>query len=282
MNVLEQLTLAWQAFRHTVPRIVSPKLWLWALPLVAVQLVVVLLLWNATHPLVSWFMAPLLVATAGEATLHYPRIFELMPGIFDRADSIIGAIVGSIAFGAATPAFAAAFRGEPVNARAALTRAFAQAPRLVLVLLPFNLVLFAIDWGTGHVLLPMLAGRTIVRALPLLATVASLAAQSASFYAVALVALEHRGAGDALRQLPSTWRPGFLAAFVVSAVTLILLEAARLPGVTPGLLVERGTPELAGWLTVWHVVMELLNGFVLTGAATLLYLSAVAPRLQET
>jgi len=281
MSVLEQLTLAWQALRHTIPRIFAPRLWLWAVPLALLQLTVVTLLWNAAHPLVSWFMAPLLVATAGPATLHYPRIFELMPGFFDRADVVIGATLGSIAFGAATPAFAASFRGQPVPARAGLVRAFERAPSFILVLLPFNLLLLAIDWGTAHVLQPMLAGRTVARALPLLATVVSLAVQSAFFYAVALVAIEERKPVDALRQLPSTWRPGFLAAFFVSAATLALLEAARLPALTPGLLVERGTPELAGWLTVWHVVTGLLNGFVLTGAATLLYLGVIAPREGE-
>jgi hypothetical protein len=254
----------------------NPRLWLWTIPLLAVQLPLVLLLWYAAHPLVSWFMAPLLDRLAGPASLHYPRLFALMPGIFDRADAVLGALVGSIAFGAATPAFAAAFRGEAVSARAALARAFARAPQLVLVLLPFNLLLLGIDLF-GRALGPMVAGRKIAVALPLLVTGSALAMQAAFFYAVALVMLEGYGARAALRALPSTWRPGFSAAWIVSAVTLFLLALARLPGVTPALLVERGVPELSGWLTVWHVATGLVNGFVLTGAATLLYLVAVAP-----
>ena len=277
MMILEQLTLAWQALWHTLVRAWRPALWLWVTPLAAVQLVVVLLFWNAAHPLTSWFMAPLLVRAAGAQALHYPHLFELMPGLFDRVDAVIGALVGSIAFGAATPAFAAAFRGEEVHPRRALERAFALAPRLVLVLLPFNLLLCAIDFAGSHVLGPMLAGRTIARALPFFLTLSALVVQSGFFFAVALVVLEGLGARAALRALPSTWRPAFLAALIVSAITLFLLTFARLPGVTPGLLVERGVPELAGWLTVWHVATGLVNGFVLTGAATLLYLVAVAP-----
>lgn len=277
MNLLEQFTLAWQALWHTLVRAWNPRLWLWATPLLAVQLLIVLLLWYAAHPIVSWFMAPLLVRIHGPQSLHYPHLFELMPGLFDRADLAIGAIVGSIAFGAATPAFASAFRGEPVHARAALARAFSRALPLVLVLLPFNLLLLAIDLAGNKWLVPLVAGRKIALVLPLLITGSALALQAAFFYAVALVMLEGFGARAALRALPSTWRPGFGPAWIVSAVTLFLLALARLPGVTPVLLVERGVPELGGWLTVWHVVTGLVNGFVLTGAATLLYLVAVAP-----
>ena len=276
MKILEQFTLAWQALWHTLVRAWNPRLWLWAVPLVAVELLLVALLWSAAHPIVSWFMAPLLVRVAGPASLHYPQLFEVMPDLFDRADAVIGALVGSIAFGAATPAFAAAFHGEAVGARAALARAFSRAPQLVLVLLPFNLLLLGIELA-GGALGPTVAGRKIALVLPLLVTGSALAAQAAFFYAVSLVMLEGRGARSALRALPSTWRPGFWAAWIVSAVTLFLLTLARLPGVTTALLVERGVPELSGWLTVWHVATGLVNGFVLTGAATLLYLVAVAP-----
>ena len=279
MMFLEQVTLAWQALWHTLVRAWNPRLWLWAIPLISVQLLVVAILWWAAHPIVSWFMAPLLVGVAGPGALHYPHLFELLPGLFDRADTVIGTCVGSVAFGAATPAFAAAFRGKPVNARASLARAFTQAPQLVLVLLPFNVLLVGIELA-GTWLTPKVAGGKIGLALPLLVTGSALAAQAAFFYAVALVSLEGCGARAALRALPSTWRPGFGAALIVSTVTLFLLSVARLPGVTPALLVERGVPELGGWLAVWHVVTGVVNGFVLTGAATLLYLVAVAPQRQ--
>ncbi|MEO5618115.1 MAG: hypothetical protein ABIS67_10120, partial [Candidatus Eisenbacteria bacterium] len=93
-----------------------------------------------------------------------------------------------------------------------------------------------------------------------------------------LVVLENRSAVWAWRALPSTWGSGFLAAFLVSAATLMLLLPLQAPGVSATLLVERGRPELAGALTVLHIFAGWLNGFILTGAATLLYLSAVRDR----
>ena len=281
MRFLEQWTLAWQAFRHTLPRLFQPRLWLWAVPLAGCQLLVIVLLAGAAHPLVSTFMAPLLVRLAGPGALHYPRLFEILPGLFDRADAILGAVVGSVVFGAATPAFAESFRGETVHARAALRAAFERAPRLILALLPFNLLLFAIDFAAGHVLGPLLAGRSIARLLPLAATGASLCVQAAFFYAVALVVLEGRDVRSTLRALPSTWKPGFVAALLVSVAAFALWNIARLPMISPALLVDRGIPELTGWLTVAHAVAGLVNGFVLTGAATLLYLIAVAPERRQ-
>ncbi|MEO5616606.1 MAG: hypothetical protein ABIS67_02465, partial [Candidatus Eisenbacteria bacterium] len=95
MNPLEPLTLAWQALRYTLPQLWRPSLWVWALPLGFVQLAVVVLLWHAAHPAFSWFMAPLLVRLTGNDTLHYPRIFELMPTLYHRADLVIGALLGA-------------------------------------------------------------------------------------------------------------------------------------------------------------------------------------------
>lgn len=280
MNLLEQLTLAWQALRHTVPQLVRPRLWLWALPLAAAELLVVALLWYAAHPLVSWFMVPLLRAASGADTLHYPRIFEVMPALFSRADLVIGAVVGSIAFGAATPAFAERFRGEPVRPWPALGGALRRAGALVLVLLPFNLLLIGLDVVLRIGVLRH-GGGLIGRVAPLATTGASLVVQAAFFYAVALVVLEGRSARDALRALPATWRPGFLAALLVSVVCFGIVTALHLPFLSPRLLVDRGVPELAGWLTVVQIGAGLLNGFLLTGAATLLYLSAVRPRLGQ-
>jgi hypothetical protein len=278
MNLLEQLTLAGQALRHTLPQLVRPRLWAWALPLAAVELAVVALLWHAAHPAFSWFMAPLLVGLGGADTLHYPRIFELMPGMVMRADAILGAIVGSVVIGAATQLFAARFRGQPVEPGFALREAFRRAPALIAVLLPFNLALFLVDFAVRGVLAPR-AGGIGALAAPYAVAALSLLLQAAFFYAAALVILEGRGPRRAWRELPATWRHGFLAALLVGAVTFLLLVPVHLPGVTPALLVERGRPELAGWLAVLQIVAGLLNVFILTGAATLLYLSAVRPEM---
>jgi len=276
VSLLEQLTLAGQALRHTLPQLVRGSLWVWVLPLAAVQLTVIALLWNAAHPAVSWFMAPLLARLGADDLLHYPRMFERMPGMVGRADVVIGAVLGSVGIGAAIPAFAARFRGEKVEAWRSLAEAFRRAPALVIALLPFNALLVLV---TGP-LSAWLAGRggPVGRLTPLAVAAVSFAAQAAWFYAAPRVMLERQSALAALRGLPSTWRPGFLPALVVSVVTVILLLPLQAPGVTGSLLVERGTPELAGALTLLGRLAGWINSFVLTGAATLLYLSVVTPR----
>ncbi len=276
MRALEQVMLAGQALRHTAPQLARPRLWAWVLPLAAAELGVVALLWNAAHPAVSWFMAPLLERAGGEAALHYPWVFERMPELFRRADAVLVAVLGPIGIGAATPAFAARFRGRPVHALASLAEGFRRAPDLVLALLPFNLLLLALPALVGA----LLGGRggLVGRAAPLGLAALSLVVQAAFFYVAARVMLEGRPAWAALRTLASSWREGFLPALLVSAAVLVLLLPLQAPGVTAALLVERGRPELAGALTILRAASGWLNGFLLTGAATLLYLSAVAPR----
>jgi len=276
VSVLEQVTLSWQALRHTLPQLVRLPLWIWVLPLAALQLALVVLLWNAAHPVFSWFMAPLLVRLGGEDLLHYPRIFERMPGLLAQADLVIGAVLGPIVIGAAIPAFAARFRGEKVEAVRALGEGFRRAPALVLALLPLNALLFAATGPLGAML--GARGGMAARLAPLVVAVASLAVQAAFFYVAPRVVLERGSAWAALRAVPATWAPGFVPALLVSIGTVVLLLPLQAPGVTASLLVERGTPELAGVLTLLGRVAGWINMFILTGAATLLYLGVVRKR----
>jgi len=276
MKVLEWLTLSFQSLRHTLPQLVRLGLWLWVVPLAAAELAVVGLLWNATHPAVSWLVAPWLARLTGDDTLHYPRTFELLPALFRHADVPLGVIFGAIGIGAATPAFAARFEGRPVAARAALGEAFRRAPALIAVLLPLHLVPYLLTGVLGDAL--GRRGGLVARVAPLLVIGGALVVQAAWFYAASLVMLERRPVLAALRALPSTWGVGFGPALLVSTATLVILVPLQVPGVTPTLLVERGTPELVGVLTLIHVAAGWINAFVLTGTATLLYLSVVRPR----
>lgn len=273
--------LGFQALRYTVVELWRPQLWLWALPLAACEVATVATLWNAAHPSVSWFMAPLLLAIGGADTLHYPRIFELLPALYARADVLIGATVGAVAIGAGTIAFAERFRGEPVHARAALAAAARRAPALVLVQLPFNAAVFLLDQGLGRWLASH-GGGLVSRLGPFLLTGSLLAVQALFFYTVALVALERMPVLAAFRALPSTWRRGFLPAFVVGVVTLLALLPLHPPGVRLDLLIHNGRPELAGWFTLLQTFSGLLNAFILTGCATLLYLSAVRVHAEDS
>ena len=85
----------------------------------------------------------------------------------------------------------------------------------------------------------------------------------------------------ALREVPGTWARGFVPALIVVAlVSLLRMPFDRL-ALASALIVDRGIPELAVVLALVQAGMGALVGFLLTGSATLLYLSAVASREED-
>ena len=275
MSLFEQVALGIQALRFTVLALFRPRLWAPWLMLGAVEVLVVVALWQFAHPAFSWFMAPLLSRLAGEPALHYPRVFELMPEFFDRADVAVGALLGSVAIGIATPLFAGQFRGETPRVGEALAQGLRRSPALILVQLPFNVLVTGISLGVSAWLAHRGGAGLITRAAELGVTGGSLALQASFFYAAALVMLKGRSALESLRELPSTWRRGFVPACVVGALTLLLLLPLHWLSGQEDLVVARGRPELVGWLTLLEVAGGLLNWFLLTGSATLIFLSAL-------
>jgi hypothetical protein len=105
--------------------------------------------------------------------------------------------------------------------------------------------------------------------------------QALFLYLPALVVLERRGLWRSFAGLPRTWARGFWAAFLLGLVALLpLLPLAGL-GQGSGLLVERGTPELVGWVTAMQLLVGLAVSFLLAGSSTLVYLGAVADQPGE-
>jgi hypothetical protein len=277
MNIFEQVALALQALRHTLLAMRAPRLWVPWLALGAVQLGVVVALWHFAHPALSWLMAPILRRVAGEDALHYPGAFEVLPRLYDRADLVIGALLGSVAIGSATGLFADHFHGLPARVGSRLATAVRRAPALVLVQLPFNVLVFGLTVMTAPWLESHAGGRLAAVAGPLLTGV-SLVLQAAFFYVAARVMIAGDGAAAALRGVPATWARGLVPALVVSALTLLLLLPLDWLAGHEGLVVSRGRPELVGWLTVLRLIAGLVNWFLLSGSATLLYLSLLHRR----
>ena len=280
MNVLEQVTVGWQALIRAASDLGRGALWAPLLVLGAVQFAVVGLIWWFAHPALSWFMAPLLVRLAGPEALHYPNVFRLLPELYGRMDVALGAVVGSVAVGAATVRFGARYRGASDSSGRAFAVAGRRAVTLIAVNLPFNLLVVALSQGVG---LAMGSNPALQQAAYGTVLLGSVLLQSFFFYVTALVVLEDRGVLSALTSLPRTWARGFWAALVVGLVLLLpLLPIHYLSSLSP-LLVDRGRPELVGWMVLIQVALSLVLWFLLAASSSLLYLSlcAEAPQRED-
>lgn len=267
----EQLVLAAQAVGRAAALLPRPSTWLpWVL-LAAIEVLAVAAIAGFAHPWLSWALAPWLAREGGEALLHYPAVFRALPALHGRADLVTGALAAPVTIGAATLAFARRFQSRPAAPWPALGEALRRAPALVLALLPLHLAEPALASAAD------MAGRRGIAALAASASVPIVGAvvQAAFVYVAALVMLERRGPWASLAALPGTWARGGWAALALGAAAVAARFPIQLLGARVGSIVDRGTPELAVWLTGAVIAAELAVGYVLTGAATLAYLSAV-------
>ncbi len=275
MNVLEQVSLAFQVLLRTARLIPRPALWMPWLVLGAAQLLALALLWGFAHPAVSWLMAPLLARAAGPEVLRYPNLLRTLPELFSRADLVISMLLGPIVIGAATLLFAQHLSGGRPRPAAALLGSGRRAIALIVAQLPFNLVAIGLLVGPGEWLLRHGGPRS--RLLLSLALVAgSVAVRSLLPYVAALVMLEGRGGLRAIRELPGAWARGFWSASVLGLVPLAALLPLRVLSGRAGTLVDHGDPERVVWLVAAQILISLAVWFMLTGSATLVYLVVMA------
>ena len=274
MSALEQLALAGQALGLTLRELRAGRLWAPWLVLGVLQCAVLLALLGFAHPLLAWAVVPFVRANGGDPALHYPDFYRALPFLYSRADLVLGSLAGAVATGWSTRLFAARWRQQTLTAGGAWAEIAPRALTLVLAQLPFQLLVLLFTGLLDHAL----AGQGgLVRRLGYLVTLGGVAGLQALFlYLPALVVLERRGLWRALAGLPRAWARGFWAALLLGLVALLPLLPLDGLGQWSDLLVDRGTPELVGWLTAMQLLTGLAVSFLLAGSSTLVYLGAVA------
>lgn len=281
MTVLEQIALAWQGVVRTLALLPRPATWAPWLLLGALQAGFILLVWNAAHPAVSPVMAPLVRALAGDAALHYPELFRVLPSIYTTVDLVFGAVAGALVVGAATRIFANRFLGRPAAPAAALREALGRFWPLFLARLPFHLVALLFGLGLGGWLDSQRRSFMVQTLGALLVIAGSLVAQALFFFVAALVVLERRSAWAALTELPRTWARGFWGAMFLGLLLVLALLPFHLLHGQAGIIAERGRPELIAALSVAQALFALMLWYVLAGSATLVYLVSMARRPED-
>ena len=274
MNPLEQMVLAWQCLVYTLRQTVRPALWVPWLFVGGLQAIVVGALWWFAHPALSWFMAPLLNLMIGEEALRYPNVFRVMPALYARADFVIGVILGSIIVGASTVLFSACFTGAEVRPSKGLGRAFRRAGPLILANLPVNLLIIGLSYGIELWLANRGSSGTVARMLRLMLVPAAIVIQAFFLYVNALLMLSGRSLLGTLAELPHIAARGMWAALLLALLALAPLLPIQLLAMSSNTLVERGAPELVGWLVLGQVLISLFMSFLLAGSSTLVYQSA--------
>ena len=277
MSLLEQLAFAVLSLAAALREIRRPAAWAPWLPVFGLSLLAVLALAWAAHPALSWVIAPLLAACGRTDALHYPALYRQMPELLGPVGIALGALVVPFASGAATLAFASAYRGGRPRLAGAMRETMRRWPALVLATSPVvlaRLALLALAGGLGTVRISN-ATRAL---LPGAGELALLLVRAACFYAVAEVMLERRGGLRALAAVPGSLARGFAGALL--ALALAGLPALFLGAIAGGPLAafSARVPETAALLALARAALDAAAGALLAGAATMIHMGAVAAR----
>jgi hypothetical protein len=281
VNPLEQVMLGVHALARAAGRIGSPALWAPFAALGALQALAVLGVWWVAHPAVSWLAAPLVRTAAGPAALHYPENLALLPELAGRVDLALVVLAGPLVVGAATLLFAARFGAVPLGVGAACAGALRRAPALWVTGLPAHLLALGLAVSLEGLAAGAAPGPLLHRAALLAGLAGTVLVQALALYLPALVMIEGRSIGGAFAALPRAWSRGLVPAVLLCAALLmppaplqwLMRHAPR--------IAERGAPEMVGVLALVQIGVTLLAWFLLAGAATLVFLTAVHDHPRE-
>jgi hypothetical protein len=279
MKMLEQLALAGRALWLTLRELRAGRLWTPWLVLGVLQCALLIALLGFAHPLLAWALFPFVRAIGGEPALHYPDFYRALPFLYSRADLVMGSLAGAVATGWSAWLFAAHWRRDELAAGRAWAEIAPRALTLVLAQLPFQLLVLLL---TGLFDRAPAVQEGLAQRLGYLVTLGGVAGLQALFlYLPALIVLERRGLWSAFAGLPRAWARGFWAALLLGLVGLLPLVSFAGPGQWSDLLVDRGSPELVGWVMAMRLIVGLAVSFLLAGSSTLVYLGAVADQSGE-
>jgi len=276
VNWSGQIALAGQSLLHAARQMRRPALWVPWLLLGLLQAGALVALCFAAHPWLSPVLAPLVVRMAGAHALHYPDLFLALPGIYARIDLVLAALPGAFVLGASTALFRDVFLARTPHVGAALGLALRRTVTLIVVNLPFHLL--AAGWAT--LIATSIGGRPgiVGRAAYLLALGGSVLLQALFLSASAFVVIEGRGIRGTFASLPHGWRHGFWAAMVLGVLLLLPLLPLNLLSGAGHVIAARGRPELLAAMSFAQLLIALASGFLLSGAATLVFLGRIARR----
>ncbi len=271
MNAIEQLALGVVALGRVLGECLRPAVWRAWLPVLAAQAAFVVLVAFGAHPLVSWFMAPLLHAITGGDPLHYPELFQRLASLCARAELAVVALLLPLGAGAATRRFAEAFGRAPAPGRVR-----DDVPALVVVGLPAVIVGVVIQLGLDRVGGVRISGASRFLIAQLGALVA-MGVQAATLYVFAEVSLGRRGVRGTFARLLSSLANGFLPAFV--ALALLGLPMVAFAAIEPMAASGRwhDLPEMAAAVALARALLQTVLWMLAYGVATLLWLGGLVP-----
>jgi hypothetical protein len=275
MNPVEQLNLTIWSWIEALRSVQRRVYFLPLLFYLGTEALLFALLWNFSHPAVSWFMAPLLKASFGPEALHYPANFLVFPALFGRLDIVLALVWGSLLFGTATYLFARGFGGEELH----LGRAFSQAarcyPKLLLSQIPGTVLAVSVLYlAERHIAGGEALPGNTVRLFRYGGLLLAMVFQALFAFAMVLIVYEGAGLARALGESLRLAGRNAIGAVLLVGVPMMLHYPTSIILRRAPLLVARGAPEVLATVAGGDVLIGLVSNYLFLAGITRFYLAS--------
>ncbi len=269
MNALEQLILGWECLGSALRALTRPAAWAVWLPYALLRFGLLAGFAIGAHPLVSWAMAPLIRALAGEGALHYPELFRALPALDASTGAVLLATAGLWCSGAAAFQVHARASRAPLPAAACLGHAARRYPALLLATLPALALAWVLGDGVAMWLDARGSGPMTVRLISLAAAVVALCVAAWFAWLTPVVAAGRHGPRDAWHELGRLAARGYPAALLITLVTTLPSLPLWFVMRTVTRWIDRGKPEMVAVMLAGAIALTLLTRMIATLAITL-------------
>jgi hypothetical protein len=224
-------------------------------------LVLFALTWFTVQPFSS-VMVPVVERLGGEAAVHYPMHFILLPGIYGAVYLPMVALVGFALYGRAVFTM-----GDTLARGSEQRRPFARhLPTLIIVGVVYvavaAIVPAAFAWAGDA------AGRTLAGPLGMAGLVAGACAQALLVYAPVCVWRDGVGPVAALRRGFHEGRTRFFPTVLLVLTVMLAHRPIEYMLSQPRNVVLKFRPELVFYLLVAGIILEVITSFVLFASTT--------------
>ncbi|MCD6166242.1 hypothetical protein J7K19_06010 [bacterium] len=237
------------------------------------QFVLLLVLVYFTYPPFASFLIPVVRKLYGEAALHYPNNFLVLPSLYAQFNLVLSGIVGIVVIGIATKMFEMIFKGSAPQLKSGVNATFPRYGQLFVVWLVETVFILLFVVG-----LPLLLRKhaienyQLARVVRLGCMFLGILVGALFAYTSALIILDRKGIFGSIARSLSIFRENAISTFFLIAIPTLLYFPINYVSQQSRFLVTKFNPEIVGFVLAIGILVSLIANYLMVGTVTMFYL----------
>jgi hypothetical protein len=236
------------------------------------QTIILLILVSFPSGVAAGIFLPLLKKSYGEAILHYPTFFILLPALFNRTNLILGLIVGVLLDGAAVFMFCSHFTQSRISFFSGIKLALSRYWMLFVLGILRLLVIWVMEVPFWLFKGMVVGSPKREFALEMGCLALGVIYTGFFIYATPAVIWHRKKLGQAIRDSWNIYIHNFFSTFLFIFIPLMIefpINFVERQGPT---VITKFNPEVVAWILVLGIIVSVLANFILSGTIVKFYL----------